>query len=169
MTADEKDPERLAEAEAEAIRQDVEQAASDPAAQAEWIRQSNLSYGGLAAAGLVMIQPFLSETSLDLSATICVVAFAVSIPLLAALLVLNLQEEFRHRASGSRAVAVAKAVAQAAAFVGLTAGFWHISLIAGIVFLVMGCVAVGVHSSGYVHLEYDSTFRSRFRSRKPRT
>ena len=93
--------------EAERIRQEVEDAASDPAAQAEWIRQSNLVFGGLAAAGLVVVQPFLTESSLDLSAMICVIAFAVSIPLLAALLVLNRQEEFRHRASRSALVSIA--------------------------------------------------------------
>ena len=157
---------RLVEADAERIRQEVEDAASDPAAQVEWIRQSNLIYGGLAGAGLVVVQPFLTATSLDPSAMVCVIAFAVSIPLLAALLVLNRQEEFRHRASKSRFVGVAKAVAQASAFVGITAAFWHISIVAGIVFLVVGFVAVGVHSSGYVQLEYDSKFRSRFRPHK---
>ncbi|GAA3551130.1 hypothetical protein [Kribbella ginsengisoli] len=153
----------LMEADAERVRQEVESAAADPAAQEEWIRQSNLVYGGLAAAGLVVVQPFLTEDPLDLAATVCVVAFAVSIPLLAALLVLNRQESFRRRTSTSALVGVAKAVAQGSAFVGLTAAFWHISLGAGIVFLVMGFVAVGVHSSGYVQLEYDSRFRSRFR------
>ncbi|TCO19788.1 hypothetical protein EV652_113187 [Kribbella steppae] len=157
---------RLVEAEAERIRQEAEEAAADPAAQVEWIRQSNLIYGGLAGAGLVVVQPFLTETSLDPSAMVCVIAFAVSIPLLAALLVLNRQEEFRHRASKSPFVEVAKAVAQASAFVGLTAAFWHMSIVAGIVFLAVGIVAVGVHSSGYVRLEYDSKFRSRFRPRK---
>jgi len=154
------------EAEAEAIRQEVEDAASDPAALEEWIRQSNLIYGGLAAAGLVVVQPFLTVSSLNASAMVCVIAFAVSIPLLAALLVLNRQEEFRHRASKSPLVAVAKAVAQGSAFVGITAAFWHISIVAGIVFLAVGFVAVGVHSSGYTQLEYDSKFRSRFRPGK---
>ena len=46
----------------------------------EWIRQSNLMYGGLIGIGIVMIQPFLTA-SLDLSAWICVVAFSVAIPL----------------------------------------------------------------------------------------
>ncbi len=162
------DPAQLAEVEAaERIKQDAVDAAADPATQREWIRQSNLIYSGLAAAGLVLVQPFLTETSLDLSATICVVAFAVSIPLLAALLVLNRQEEFRHRASKSWAVAAAKAVAQGSAFAGIAAGFWHISAIAGIAFLATGCVAVAVHASGYVHLEYDSKFRSRFRKPRP--
>jgi fatty acid desaturase len=157
---------RLMEAEAERIRQEAEEAAADPAAQVEWIRQSNLIYGGLAGAGLVVVQPFLTETSLNASALVCVIAFAVSIPLLAALLVLNRQEEFRHRATKSPVVEVAKAVAQGSAFVGLTAAFWHMSIVAGIVFLAVGIVAVGVHSSGYVRLEYDSKFRSRFRPRK---
>jgi hypothetical protein len=113
-----------------------------------------------------VVQPFLTATPLDPSAMVCVIAFAVSIPLLAALLVLNRQEEFRRRASKSPFVGVAKAVAQGSAFVGITAAFWHISIVAGIVFLAAGCVAVGVHSSGFVHLEYDSKFRSRFRPRK---
>jgi fatty acid desaturase len=95
---------------------------------------------------------------------VCVTAFAVSIPLLAALLVLNRQEEFRRRASRSRFVALAKAVAQGSAFVGMTAAFWHISLVAGIVFLAVGIIAVGVHSSGFVQLEYDSKFRPKFRN-----
>jgi hypothetical protein len=97
---------------------------------------------------------------------VCVIAFAVAIPLLGALLMLNWQEEFRRRASKSPFVEVAKSVAQGSAFVGITAAFWHMSITAGIVFLVMGFVAMGVHSSGYVHLEYGSKFRSRFRTGK---
>ncbi|MFC6159579.1 hypothetical protein [Kribbella jiaozuonensis] len=154
-----------AEAEAERIQQEVEDATSDPASQEEWIRQSNLIYGGLAAAGLVVVQPFLTSSPLDLPAKICVIAFAVSIPLLAALLVLNRQEEFRRRVTRSGLVAVAKAIAQGSAFVGIAAAFWHISMVAGIVFVLVGFFAVGVHSSGYMHLEYDGKFRSRFRRR----
>jgi hypothetical protein len=49
----------------------------------EWIRQNSLIYGALIAIGVYMVQPFLTAPSLDLSARICVVAFAVAIPLLA--------------------------------------------------------------------------------------
>ncbi|TCC23006.1 hypothetical protein [Kribbella speibonae] len=151
------------------LKSDAEDAKSDPAVQEEWIRQSNLIYGGLGAAGLVVVQPFLTTSPLDLTATICVVAFAVSIPLLAALLVLNRQEAFRRQVSKSRLVSVAKAIAEGSAFVGMTAAFWHISPIAGITFLVVGFFAVGVHSAGYTKLEYDGSFRSRFRrsTRRP--
>ncbi|WP_020386825.1 hypothetical protein [Kribbella catacumbae] len=158
-----------AEAEAERIRQEVKDAAADPVVQEEWIRQSNLIYGGLVGAGLVVVQPFLTEDSLDPSAMVCVIAIAVSIPLLAALLMLNRQEAFRRRVSKSLAVEVAKSVAQGSAYVGITAGFWHMSMVAGIVFLAVGAVALGVHSSGYTQLEYDPKFRSLFRPRKPQT
>jgi hypothetical protein len=151
--------------EAERLRQEHVEAAADPAVQEESIRQSNLIYGGLAGAGLVMVQPFLTETSLDSSAMVCVIAFAVSIPLLAGLLLLNRQEAFRRRVSRSPLVEVGKAVAQGSAFTGLTAAFWHMSMAAGIAFLAAGVVALGVHSSGYVHLEYDSKFRPKFRRR----
>jgi hypothetical protein len=157
----------VAEAQAERIQAEAQDAKADPAVQEEWIRQSNLIYGGLGAAGLVVIQPFLTTSPLDLTAQICVIAFAVSIPLLAALLVLNRQEAFRRRVTRSRLVSVAKAVAQGSAFVGITAAFWHISTAAGIVFLLVGFVALGVHSSGYVQLEYDGKFRSRFPRRTP--
>jgi hypothetical protein len=48
--------------------------------------------------GVVMIQPFLTAASLDLTAKICVIAFSVAISLLAALVLVNRQEVFRGRA-----------------------------------------------------------------------
>jgi short subunit fatty acids transporter len=148
------------------LREEAKAAETDPATQEEWIRQSNLIYGGLGAAGLVAVQPFLTTSPLDLTATICVVAFAVAIPLLAALLLLNRQEAFRRQVTRSRMVSVAKSLAEGASFVGLTAAFWHISQTAGITFLVSGFFAVGVHSAGYTKLEYDGSFRARFARRK---
>lgn len=103
--------------------------------------------------GVYMVQPFLTATSLDVSAKICVVAFAVAIPLLAALLMVTWQEGFRRRLTTSVVVNVAKAVAQTSAFVGVVAGFWRVYWIAGAVLLATAVVAVGVHSAGYVHLE----------------
>ena len=148
-------------AEAELIKQEAEAAASDPAAQTEWIRQSNLIYGSLAGAGLVLVQPFLTVATLDVSAMICVIAFAVAIPLLAALILVNRQEEFRRTQSPSRLVRFARMVGQGSAFVGLVAAFWHMSWIAGVVVFVVSCVGVSVHSTGYVRLEFDSRFRRR--------
>ena len=51
----------------------------------EGLRQQGLIYGGLIGIAVVMVQPFLIAASLDTSATICVVAFSIAIPFLAAL------------------------------------------------------------------------------------
>jgi O-antigen/teichoic acid export membrane protein len=127
----------------------------DPALEQEWLRPLNLSYGGLIAIGVFMVQPFLTAASLDPAARICIVAFAVAIPLLAALMLLNRQEAFRRHRARSVPVTIAQVVAQTCAYVGVVAGFWHILWIAGVALLASGLVAVGVHSAGYWRLERD--------------
>jgi hypothetical protein len=112
----------------------------DPKQVQEWIRQNNLIYGGLIGIGVVMVQPFLTAASLDLSAKICVVAFSVAIPLLAALVLVNWQEAFRRRVTKSVSVEIARVVAQLCAFVGVVAGFWHILWIAGVGMLASALV-----------------------------
>src|SRR5690348_7193169 len=103
MTTVAVDPEQQAvrsrQLEEEARRQAawIRQAADEPEQQREWIRQNNVIYGGLIAIGLVLVQQFLTATTLDRSAKICVVCFAVAIPLLAALVLVNRQESFRGR------------------------------------------------------------------------
>jgi Na+(H+)/acetate symporter ActP len=136
--------------EAEWLAQHITQ---EPELQQEWIRQDNLAYGGLIAIGIVLVQPFVAGASLDTSGMICAVAFAIAIPLLAALVLVNHQETFRRRRTSSRMVAVARTSAQAAAFVGVVAGFWHIHWIAGVGVLVSALVAVGVQSAGITRLE----------------
>lgn len=125
----------------------------DPELQQEWIREDNLAYGGLIAIGVFLVQPFVAGASLDTAGMVCAVAFAIAIPLLAALVLVNRQETFRRRRTSSRIVAVARATAQAAAFVGVVAGFWHIHWIAGVGILVSALVAVGVQSAGITRLE----------------
>ena len=100
-----------------------------------------------------MVQPFLTAPSLDTSAEISIVAFAVAIPFLAALVMVNRQEAFRGRRTTSVTVTIARVIAQLAAFVGIVAGFWHITWIAGVTFLAAGLVAVGIHSAGYWRVE----------------
>ena len=139
--------------EAERATHEAERMTHDPELQLEWIRQFNWSYAGLLGIGVVMVQPFLNADSLDVSATICVVAFSVAIPLLAALVMVSWQESFRRRMTGSRIVAATRPIAQLAAFVGLVAGFWHIHWSAGVGLLASALVAIGVHSAGFSSLE----------------
>jgi hypothetical protein len=143
------------EARREAAR--IQQVAREPEQQRELIRQNNLIYGGLIAIGLVLVQPFLTDTPVDWSAKICVIAFSVAIPLLAALVLVNRQESFRRRVTDSLAVRVTQSIAQLLAFVGVVAGFWHIIWIAGVGILVSGFAALMVHSAGYFRLERAAT------------
>jgi hypothetical protein len=141
--------EKAAEQEAERITRHLTQ---DYELGEEWLRQDNVIYGGLMAIGIVFVQALLPY-SLNASAMTCVLAFAVAIPLLAALIMVNRQEQFRRRRSSSLTVAGARAVAQGTAFLGLVAGFWHLDWIAGVVILGSSLVALGVHSAGLTVLE----------------
>jgi hypothetical protein len=119
----------------------------------EGLRQLGVIYGGLIGVAVVMVQPFLAAATLDASGRVSIIAFAVAIPLLAALVLVNRQEMFRGRRTTSVSVVIAQAIAQLAAFVGIVAGFWHITWVAGVTFLVAGLVAVGVHSAGFWRVE----------------
>jgi hypothetical protein len=90
----------------------VKEDKGSPAQEQEWLRQLSLIYGGLILIGVYMVQPFLTAASLDLSARICVVAFSVAIPLLAALVIVNRQELFRRRMTTSVLATIARVVAQ---------------------------------------------------------
>ena len=126
----------------------------NPGIELEWIRQNNLMYGGLIGIGIVMVQPFLTVSSLDLAALICVVAFSVAIPLLAGLVLVTHQEAFMQRASGSKLVTIAQSVAVFFAFTGIVSGFWHVTWMAGVGVLVASALALAVHSAGYSKLMF---------------
>ena len=138
--------EARARAEAELIAAGAQTGGED-------LRQSGVIYGGLIAVAVVMVQGFLEASSLDASARVGTIAFAVAIPLLAALVLINRQEAFRGRRTTSVSVTVVQAIAQLAAFVGIVAGFWDITWVAGVTFLVASIVAVGVHSAGFWRVE----------------
>jgi len=137
------------------VKEDRQWLRQDPAQEQEWLRQLSLTYGGLAVIGVSMVAPFLTAASLDLSARVCVVAFSVAIVLLAALVLVNRQEVFRSRMTKSFLVEAARVVAQLGAVVGVVAGFWHVTWIAGVVMLASGLVAVAAQSVGYWRLERD--------------
>jgi hypothetical protein len=125
--------------------------------QQEILRQQNLMHGGMIAIGIVMVQPFLTATpeAFDLSARICVIAFSVAIPILAALVMVNSQETYRRRLTTSTFVQVARSAAFGSGFVGVAAGFWHMTPIAGVGITVAAAVAIAVQSIGYVRVERD--------------
>ena len=137
------------------VNEDRQWLRQDPAQEQAWLRQLSLIYSALIGIGVVMVQPFLTAASLDLSAKVCVVAFSVAIPLLAALVLVNQHEVLRRRVTKSVVVETARVVAQLGAVVGVVAGFWHITWIAGVGVLASGLVGAVVQSVGYWRLERD--------------
>ena len=144
---------READARASAEAERIVAGAQTGEMKEEELRQLGVIYGGLIGIAVVMVQPFLAARSLDASATVSSIAFAVAIPLLAALALVNRQEAFRGRRTTSVSVTLAQVIAQLAAFVGIATGFWHITWVAGVTFLVAALVAVGVHSAGFWRVE----------------
>ena len=144
---------REAEARARAEAERIAAVTETGEMKEEVLRQIGVMYGGLIAIAVVMVQGFLEASSLDAPARVATIAFAVAIPLLAALVLVNRQEAFRGRRTTSVSVTLARAIAQLAAFVGLVAAFWDITWVAGVTFLVASLVAVGVHSAGFWRVE----------------
>jgi hypothetical protein len=145
-----------ARADAERARAEAERvtaAAVTGEGKREGLRQLGLIYSGLIGVAVLMVQPFLAAPSLDVTARISIIAFAVAIPLLAGLVMVNWQEGFRGRRSNSISLTVAQSIAQLAAVTGIVAGFWHVTWVAGVTFLVAGIVAIGVHSAGWWRVE----------------
>ena len=139
------------------MNDDVEQVVArklrDPELRQEWLPQDNLIYGGLIAGCVAVMQPFLALPDPDLSASIAVVSFAIALPLLVALLLVNQHEVFRHQQARLRRLSVAKALGQGLAVIGIAAALWHVLWIAGVALLVSELVALGVHSAGFSRVE----------------
>ena len=123
------------------------------AQEKDWIGESSLINGGLAGLGLIIMQPFMYKGEFTgLPAKVCVIAFAISTPILAALVLLNHEESFRGHLSNSLIVVVAKSVAQTAAVVGFVASVWHIDPLAGKIAIASCIFAMAAHSAGYSKL-----------------
>lgn len=122
----------------------------DPTQEQEWVRIQSLVYGGLIVIGVYMVQPFLTASSLDLSATICVIAFSVAIPLVASLVVVDRPEAVRRGRMAAALVLVAQVIAQWSALVGVVAGFWHITWVAGVGVVASGLLGTAVMWLGHV-------------------
>lgn len=125
----------------------------DPKVADEWLRQNNLMYGGLVGICVVLVQPLITDAAPSPLGLASIALFAIAIPLLAALIVLNWQELYRHRLATSRTVTVARSIAIGAAIAGMVTSFWDVSWIAGAALLVTAFVAMFVHSAGYVGVE----------------
>ena len=129
------------------------------------IQQNNLVYLGLIGIGVVIMQPFLTAGSLNLSAEICVVAFSLAIPLLSILVMItHLQASHDNTLSsltnGSLTYGIAKTVGLVSASVGVVAAFWHVLWIAGVIVLVSGIAGFALYTTYYRRLARNEGIKS---------
>ena len=114
------------------------------------IRLHTVYAGGLIAISLIILQDFIGLGKLDPSALVSVVAFAAAIPLLSGMLVANvIQSRYLYSPTLSRAPRVVESsfyLGILVDLIGISAAFWHASLIAGIVFIVMVAISGLVYS-----------------------
>jgi hypothetical protein len=116
----------------------------------EWTRDDDLMNGGLIAIGALVVQAFLSRGgALDLPALVSVLAFAVAMPLLVALILLNHLQAIWNEAPYPPYLVAAHILAQGSAVVGVVAAFWQLSWLAGAVFAISAALAVLLYLGYY--------------------
>jgi hypothetical protein len=105
------------------------------------LQQTDLVYAGLAGIAIVFIQDYVAIAELNAAATVSLTAFAIALPLLGALGVLNaIQAGYRY-APYPWWMTLAVTAALAASIVGIVAAFWSASEIAGVVVIVTAAVS----------------------------
>ncbi|WP_068030699.1 hypothetical protein [Nocardia mexicana] len=109
-----------------------------PEERAAWVRQDRLMYGGLIAIGTVVIQPFLTSGPLDLTAMIAVISFAIGLPHLAVMVLIEDWPAPDIYPKLSWMPTMAKSLGLSGSTAGVVAAFWHISWIAGVAVLASG-------------------------------
>lgn len=121
-----------------------------PEQKAAWVRQDNLTYGGLIAIGTVIIQPFLTAPSLNLTAMIAVISFAIALPHLGVMVLIEDWPSPEGYPTLRLLPSIAKSLGLTFSMIGVSAAFWHISWIAGVVVLASGIgafIALGYYQS----------------------
>ena len=98
-----------------------------------------ISYVGLITMSTLMVPAFFSLSALDFSATISIIAFAISLPLLVAVLLrdqIQLIGKVKRNWLSPRGQFITRVFGPAFTVIGLAAAIWHMSWLAGIFFLL---------------------------------
>jgi hypothetical protein len=98
--------------------------------------QSNFMYGGLIGIGTLFIIDLINQTPLDGTLTIALFCFSIALPFLSLLIVRNYLEATYEYTVQSAHMRLASWIGILSIFSGLLAEIWHISWIAGCIFLL---------------------------------
>ncbi len=122
----------------------------------EVLRADTLINVGLIVLGVYILQAFMSSGVTDVAARVSVGAWAVAIPLLAFLVLLNQLQESFHYASNPLYLVLARGLAVGAAVIGFGAAVWHVWMAASIVLIASGLGGLLIYQAYYRRLERDN-------------
>ncbi len=106
----------------------------------EYIRQSNSILAGLIGISVVIVQALIAIKATDPPAVIAILAFAIALPMMGALVMINTVLARHRYASFPGYLTLAYFVGEGSAAVGVVAAFWHLSWIGGVL-IVASCLA----------------------------
>ncbi len=119
--------------------------------------------GGLVAFSLIIVQAFISAEIEDAAELISVVSFAIAIPLLVMFIFV-----YSHGPFPIQTTTLASALYVGGLFIdicGLDAAFWHVSWIAGLLFIMSGLLAGAVYIDN--EIEHEEKHRQTLASNQP--
>ncbi len=124
--------------------------------QEEWIRQSNTILAGLIGISVVILQALIAIKAQDPAARVALVAFALALPMLSVLVMLNVTLAKVRYASFPAYVTLAYVLGEGSAVVGVVAAFWHVSWVAGLLILLSSVAGIGIFFAYSRQLQKDN-------------
>jgi hypothetical protein len=123
----------------------------------EALRFESLMDVALIVLGVYILQAFISTNVTDIAGRVSIVAWALAIPLLAFLALLNRSQEAFRFASLPFYLVVARGIAPGAAVAGFGAAVWHLWMPASLVLIASGLVGMVLYRVYYGRLERDNS------------
>ena|SRR5258708_16354208 len=111
-------------------------------------QSAKLISGGLIAISLIILQDFIQLGLANLSASIAIFSFAITIPCLVGVLYSHHNESKYPYMKHAKFVNIMYAFGIISGFIGVTSTFWYMSWIAGVIFLG---VTAGVFVLSFAH------------------
>ncbi len=124
--------------------------------QAAWIRQSNAILAGLIGISVVIVQALISVNAADPPALVALLAFAIALPMMGTLVMINVVLAQYRYASFPVYITFAYFLGEGSAAVGVVAAFWHMSWVAGVLIVVSCLVGVGIYFAYSRQLQKDN-------------
>ena len=111
----------------------------------DMIRESSAILAGLSGISVVIMQALLAINATDPAAEIALLAFAIALPMMGMLVMLNVILRRYRYASFPAYFTFAYVMGEGSAVVGVIAAFWHVSWAAGVLIVVSGLVGLGIY------------------------